>query len=167
MILNINIDINAVQIRVITALGFVQIDCYACFCSVEAPLKNRQVASISYLFGVYVSRDNRKMQMLSNGLQFTENTPSELLCHPATRGKFTHPFPNSYLFISPLEIRCYWWRRRESNPRPEVLLLRYYMFSLCFYFRIYPAHRQAVYILSGVIFHPMSPRKQHQTILSN
>jgi hypothetical protein len=26
----------------------------------------------------------------------------------------------------------YWWRRRESNPRPEVLQLRFYMRSLPF-----------------------------------
>ena len=28
-----------------------------------------------------------------------------------------------------------WWRRRESNPRPKILYLRFYMFSSEFKFR--------------------------------
>src|SRR5690606_17606615 len=51
---------------------------------------------------------------------------SAALRQPAERGLSSTPAP-------PIKKGClsatlvYWWRRRESNPRPQVLCLRLYM----------------------------------------
>ncbi len=36
---------------------------------------------------------------------------------------------------NPVGLAFYWWRRRESNPRPWVLRYRYYMLSFVYWFR--------------------------------
>ena len=52
---------------------------------------------------------------------------------PSKRDKGTpglHPKQNLQAKKDRREAGCLdWWRRRESNPRPQVLCLRFYMFS--------------------------------------
>ena len=54
-----------------------------------------------------------------------------------TRGN-TKPSPMKKANPSGLAL-CYWWRRRESNPRPRTLRPRLYMLSLSIVFN----HRAA------------------------
>jgi len=54
---------------------------------------------------------------------------------------------SEFLYFFELRWMMAWWRRRESNPRPEILHLKFYMRSLSFVF--HPARLPQAGFLRG------------------